>query len=110
VNVPGRSPHRYAAALCVGLAGANLLRGSTPVALCLGVGLVLAAPVREARPILLLAALVLLGWWWGSARLDALDRSVLLAHVDTSERSVLAVNRPRNWKIRGVRSATKSRS
>ncbi|HEX3686300.1 MAG TPA: ComEC/Rec2 family competence protein [Gaiellaceae bacterium] len=94
MNVPGRSPHRYAAALCVGLAGANLLRGSTPVALCLGVGLVLAAPVREARTILLLAALVLLGWWWGSARLDALDRSVLLAHVDTSERSVLAVTGP----------------
>ena len=90
----GRSPHRYAAALCLGLAGANLIRGSMPVALCLCAGLVLATPARGARPVLLLAALALLGWWWGSARLDALDHSVLLAHVDTSERSVLAVTGP----------------
>jgi competence protein ComEC len=41
-----------------------------------------------------LAAFVLAGWWWGSARLDALDRSVLLARVDTSERTVLAVTAP----------------
>jgi predicted membrane metal-binding protein len=91
VNALGRSPHKYAAALCLGLAGANLIRGSAPVALCLCAGLALATP---ARPVLLLAALALLGWWWGSARLDALDRSVLLAHVDTSERSVLAVTGP----------------
>jgi competence protein ComEC len=94
VTALGRSPHRYAAALCLGLAGANLIRGSMPVALCLCAGLVLATPARGARPVLLLAALALLGWWWGSARLDALDRSVLLAHVDTSERSVLAVTGP----------------
>ena len=43
---------------------------------------------------MLLTALTLLGWWWGSARLDALDRSVLLAHVDTSERSVLMATGP----------------
>jgi predicted membrane metal-binding protein len=94
MNVLDRSPHRYATALCLGLAGANLIRGSTPVALCLCAGLALGTAGREARPILLLAALSLLGWWWGSARLDALDRSVLLAHVDTSERSVLAVTGP----------------
>ena len=94
MNALGRSPHKYAAALCLGLAGANLIRGSTPVALCLCAGLALAIPDREARPVLLLAALAVLGWWWGSARLDALDRSVLLAHVDTSERSVLAVTGP----------------
>jgi competence protein ComEC len=94
VNLPGRTPHRYAAAICLGLAAANLIRGSTPVALCLGAGLVLALPGREARPILLLAALALVGWWWGGARLDALDRSVLLARVDTSERTVLVVTGP----------------
>jgi competence protein ComEC len=94
VNVLGRSPHRYATAICLGLAGANLIRWSTPVALCLCAGVALATLGREARPILLLAAVALLGWWWGSARLDALDRSVLLTHVDTSERSVLAVTGP----------------
>ena len=94
MSVLDRSPHSYAAAICFGLAGANLIRGSTAVALCLCAGLVVATLGRELLPILLLAALVLLGWWWGSARLDALDRSVLLAHVDTSERSVLAVTGP----------------
>jgi competence protein ComEC len=53
------------------------------------------AAVREpTRPLLLLVALALLGWWWGSARLAALDRSVLLARVNTSERSVLEVAGP----------------
>ena len=33
MNVLRRSPHAYAAALCLGLAGANLIRGSTAVAL-----------------------------------------------------------------------------
>ena len=50
MNALGRSPHTYAAALCLGLAGANLIRGSTPVALCLCAGIVLAIPGREARP------------------------------------------------------------
>jgi competence protein ComEC len=46
------------------------------------------------RPLLLLAALGLVGWWWGGARLDALDRSELLARVDTAERSLLVVTQP----------------
>jgi competence protein ComEC len=29
------------------------------------------------------------GWWWGSRRLDTLDRSVLLARVDTAERAIV---------------------
>lgn len=86
------APHRYAAALCLGLAGANLARGPAPLALILAavltVGAAAAAPVR---PVLALAAIALAGWWWGSARLDALDRSVLLAHVGTAERSTLVV-------------------
>jgi competence protein ComEC len=76
------------------LGGANLARGSTPVVLCLGLALALAASRRPVSPALLLAGLALLGWWWGGARLDALDRSVLVAHVDTSERSLLAVTGP----------------
>jgi competence protein ComEC len=89
-------PHRYVAALCLGLAGANLARGSTLFALCaaavLGAGA--AASTDSSRVLLLLAAFVFVGWWWGSARLDSLDRSELLARVDTSERTVLAVTAP----------------
>src|SRR4029079_1109039 len=55
---------------------------------------VLSCWCAELLPLLLLAALVLLGWWWGSARLDALDRSVLLARVDTSERTNLVITAP----------------
>lgn len=90
------SPHAYAATLCLGLAGANVARASALVALALTatvvvVGLTLA---RESRAAAVLVALAVLGWWWGSTRLNELDRSVLLAHVDTSERSVLVVTGP----------------
>ena len=57
--------------------------------------LVAAATADEAmRPSLLAAGLLLAGWWWGSARLDALDRSVLLSRVDTAERSLLVTTGP----------------
>ncbi len=57
--------------------------------------LVTAATADEAiRPSLLAASLLLTGWWWGSARLDALDRSVLLSRVDTAERSLLVTTGP----------------
>jgi competence protein ComEC len=39
-------------------------------------------------------ALALVGWWWGSARLDALDRSALLPRVGTAERALVAVTGP----------------
>jgi predicted membrane metal-binding protein len=90
------SPHVLVAALCLGIAVANLARATIP-ALAIGAGglfgLVLARE-NGARPWLLAGALVLAGWWWGSARLNALDRSVLLARVDTAERSVLEVTGP----------------
>jgi len=90
------SPHVFVAALCVGIACANVARVSLLGAL-LGTGVlavVVAAKERAPHPTLVLAALVLTGWWWGSARLDALDRSVLLPRVDTSERSLLVVTGP----------------
>jgi competence protein ComEC len=52
------------------------------------------AATGERRLWLLCSALVLLAWWWGSARLEALDRSVLLARVDTSERTLVVVTAP----------------
>ena len=89
-------PHVFAAALCIGLASANaarvpLLGAAVGVALLL---LVAAAADETRRPLLLAGTLVLLGWWWGSARLEALDRSVLLSRVDTAERSILVTTAP----------------
>src|SRR5439155_907190 len=62
--------------------------------LAAGVALVAAAGDASRRAPLLAAALALTGWWWGSARLDALDHSVLLPRVGTAERSQLVVTGP----------------
>ena len=90
------SPHLVAASLCAGIAVSNLVRGSSPaVAVIAGaVSCVAIAATGERRLWLLCAALVLTAWWWGSARLQALDRSVLLARVDTSERARVVVTAP----------------
>ena len=89
-------PHLAAAALCAGLAAANGLREPSPVvavaAVALALGAVAATPALRV-PVLALA-LLLAGWWWGSARLDALDRSVLLPRVDTAGRALVAVTGP----------------
>jgi competence protein ComEC len=90
------SPHAYVGALCLGLAGANAARSSA-LGLGIAAGLLVLAAVAAgdaARPWLPVALLLLVGWGWGSARLAALDRSVLLAHVDTAERTRLVVTAP----------------
>jgi len=90
------SPHRYAAALCVGLGAANVVRGPALIALTAAAVLVASAAAAgdDHRPHVLVAVLLIFGWWWGSARLDALDRSELLARVDTAERTELTVTAP----------------
>jgi competence protein ComEC len=94
--VIGPRPHVFVAAICVGLASANFGRLSlTGAAIGTALVLIAAAAADDAlRPVLLAGSLVLAGWWWGSARLDALDRSVLLEYVDTAERSLLVTTGP----------------
>jgi len=78
------------------MASANLARLPL-VGAAVGAALLLVAAATAAeaiRPSLLAASLLLAGWWWGSARLDALDRSVLLSRVDTAERSLLVTTGP----------------
>jgi competence protein ComEC len=84
------------AALCVGLGAANVVRGSALFALTVAAVLVAsAAAVGDDHGLhVVVGVLLLLGWWWGSARLDALDRSELLARVDTAERTELTVTAP----------------
>jgi competence protein ComEC len=48
----------------------------------------------QKRIVVVAAALACGGWWWGSARLAALDRSVLAPSIGTAERSVLEVTAP----------------
>jgi competence protein ComEC len=88
-----RAPHALVAALCLGLAVANAARVGS---LRLGVGAVAVAvaAVVVRRPALLAIALACAGWWWGSVRLAALDRSVLASALGTSERARLEVTAP----------------
>ena len=81
--------HVVAVAAVAGLCLADLVRLELGPAWWLvpGSALVLAAAPRSAT--LTLGALFVLGagWWWGSTRLDALDRSPLLAEVDRAARA-----------------------
>ena len=90
-------PHFLAGGLCVGIVAANAARASA-VAVA---GLACACAVASAfvdhpalRACVFAAALALAAWWWGSVRLDALDRSVLLPHVGRAERALVVVTAP----------------
>jgi competence protein ComEC len=91
-----RFPQILAGALCFGLAAANGLRAQTSSVLLLSaLAASVALAVDEPRRLALLAvALALCGWWWGSARLDAIDRSPLRAELDTADRARLIVTGP----------------
>jgi competence protein ComEC len=83
-----RAPQLLAASLCGGLALANVVRiGMAGLALLV----VLAAMPRTAA---LGGCLLLVGWWWGSVRLDALDRSALAVHVGEAGRARVVVTGP----------------
>lgn len=102
----GRSiPHLLAAALCVGLGGANVVRLTSPLAAVVACGLAAAAAfaVGWARLALVATGLLLAGLWWGSARLEALDHSVLVAEVGRAGRFTLAVTGPARRSAFGVR-------
>ena len=89
-------PPLLALSLCLGLAAANLARGGSANIVVLAACLAMLAMVVPPgwRIAAFAAALLVAGWWWGSARLDALDRSPLLAHVGTSDRALVAVTGP----------------
>ena len=83
-------PRLLAAGLCGGLALADVTRVSIVVVALLSVVAVVSAP----RAVAAIVCLALVGWWWGSARLDQLDRSVLVAHVGEAARVRLVVTGP----------------
>jgi competence protein ComEC len=88
--------HLLAAALAAGLAAAPATRASG-VGLALGIASVLAAAALAPgapRAVLVLGLLGLGGWWVGSERLDALDRSVLAGEEGRAGRAVVVVTGP----------------
>ena len=94
-------PYLLGSALVAGLATPTAVR-FTPALAALALAL-----VAVAQPRLALACVLLVGgWWWGSLRLYALDRSTLAADVGTAGRAVVTVAEPprhSRWDVR-VRS------
>jgi len=89
------APHMILAAACCGIAAANVARlhglalAGLAVSSCLAVLL-----VPESRLLVALLVAVLAGWWWGSMRLDAIDRSPLTPLLGTAERAQVVVTAP----------------
>ncbi|MDQ2911474.1 MAG: ComEC/Rec2 family competence protein [Actinomycetota bacterium] len=89
-------PQLLAGSLCLGLAAANVVRAQTALALVVAalLGSAATASVGPRRLGLLVVALALAGWWWGSARLDALDRSPLTSRLETAARVRVTITGP----------------
>jgi ComEC/Rec2-related protein len=83
-----RRPYLLAGSLGAGLAAATAARFAVAPAAVLAL-LALVRP-RLGLPVVLLLA----GWWWGTERLQALDRSALAPRVDTAGRAVVHVQEP----------------
>jgi competence protein ComEC len=90
------APQLLAGSLCVGLAAANVMRTHTALVLVLAwlLGGTAIACQESRRLALLVVALALAGSWWGSARLDALDRSPLTAWLETAASVRMTVTGP----------------
>jgi competence protein ComEC len=88
-------PHVLCGALCSGLGLALLVRQPAPgLALSAVVLGLLGVVVDEGRVLVLAAALVVAGLWWGSVRLDALDSSRLEAEVGRAALARVEVTGP----------------
>ncbi|HEY4346577.1 MAG TPA: ComEC/Rec2 family competence protein [Gaiellaceae bacterium] len=87
------SAHVLAGSLATGIAFANIGRihtlaiAASAMAACLLV--VVDGPV--ARLVVVAFVLGFAGWWWGSTRLDAIDRSPLLADIGLAGRATVVV-------------------
>ena len=108
---PGGSPawargrvlgsHVCAASLCAGLASSIWLRAPGLGVAVLALGY--AVFVGRSRLIWRAIALALVGWWWGSLRLDTADRSPLLDRTGEIVRvraEVISPVRPGQWVSR----------
>jgi competence protein ComEC len=88
--------HLLLAAVCTGIALALAARAPHPAGFTAAAVAGAAALTGSAqwRLVLVGLALALAGWWWGSIRLDAIDRSVLVAYIGRGGRAVVTVTAP----------------
>jgi competence protein ComEC len=89
------APHLLAGSICAGLALALLAHSpDLPVAAAAFLLAAAALVLRDQRAATLALALLLAGWWCGSVRLDALNRSVLAKEVGRAAPARLEVTGP----------------
>jgi competence protein ComEC len=89
-----RSAHVACASLCVGLGFANAVRVASATLLVASIAL------GWRRGPFLAVALLLAGWWWGSTRLNSIDRSSLAPRIGTAERArVVVTSEPRRGRF-----------
>jgi competence protein ComEC len=94
-----RPAHTFAFAACVGLALANAVRAG-PVLLLAALAALASSAFTERQLVSVAVAVAFAGWWWGAARLDALDRSPLTARLGTAERlRVIVTSMPRRGRF-----------
>jgi competence protein ComEC len=92
-------PHSLLGALCLGIGTANLVRLPT-LAAAAAITAAGAVAVSARTAAALACVLALAAWWWGSARLDRLDHSVLRAQVGRAERALVVVEgQPRRGRF-----------
>ena len=88
-------PTLLVVAACLGLALTNAIRAPATVVLAAVVLFAaLAAGVPQVRPPACALALALAGWWWGSVRMEALERSLLAPEVGRSAAVTAVVTGP----------------
>lgn len=89
--------HFLAAAVCAGLAGANVVRIGGLLGILAGATLFVFAAAAESPALrvgIAAAGLGVWGIWWGSARLDAFDRSPLRAEAGRAAQALVEVTGP----------------
>lgn len=107
------APHVVAAALCLGLAAANAARLSSNLMLAAALAVAVLSAVtveRRARVAALALALGCAGFWWGSVRLDALDRSLLAPRIGQFGRATLEITGPARRTPYRIRVPARMRS
>jgi len=87
-------PTLLVVAMCVGLSVANVVRAPGAAVAVLVAAAAAAVLAPRARLPACALALLLAGWWWGSVRLDALDRSILLPEVGRGGATTAVVTGP----------------
>jgi competence protein ComEC len=87
--------HVLLGALCAGIAASNAVRADSDLVAAIALAFAsIAVGTPRARIPLLIASLLLGGWWWGSVRLGSIDRSPLASEIGSTSTARVVVTGP----------------